>query len=230
MEKIKVLVVDDEPNIRDLLTRQLQHAEFAVATVSNGTAALSAIEKSRPDLVLLDVMLPDMNGFSVARAVRNRGDDTPIIFLTAKDDVADKVTGLGIGDDYITKPWNYQELIARVHKRLRKENVESAAPSILEVGEIKIDDDAKRVYANGTLVKLSHTELSLLKCLMEHPNKVLSKEQIIDRVWEYDFNGEMGIVESYISYLRKKLNPLTTYEVIETQRGWGYMFIVRDDK
>jgi len=231
MENIKVLVVDDEPSIRDLLSRQLRFAGFSVAAVGNGNDAVIAAEKSSPDIILLDVMLPDMNGFSVTKAIRAKGIDVPVLFLSARDEEADRVTGLTVGgDDYVTKPFGLDEVVARIHAILRRSKKTEAEPSTIEVGEIKIDEDAHDVFVNGEVVDLSPTEYKLLRFLMSNPNRVLSKEQIIDHVWHYDFNGEMGIVESYISYLRKKLDPITTEPLIRTKRGVGYMYVASNLK
>ncbi|MEY4293504.1 MAG: hypothetical protein RL085_402 [Actinomycetota bacterium] len=231
MENIKVLVVDDEPSIRDLLSRQLRFAGFSVAAVANGNDAVLAAEKSNPDIILLDVMLPDMNGFSVTKAIRAKGIDVPVLFLSARDEEADRVTGLTVGgDDYVTKPFGLDEVVARIHAILRRTKSKDAETSVIEVGEIKIDEDAHDVFVNGEVVEFSPTEYKLLRFLMSNPNRVLSKEQIIDHVWHYDFNGEMGIVESYVSYLRKKLDPLTTEPLIRTKRGVGYMYVVPNAK
>ena len=225
MENIKVLVVDDEPSIRDLLSRQLRFAGFSVAAVANGNDAVLAAEKSNPDIILLDVMLPDMNGFSVTKAIRAKGIDVPVLFLSARDEEADRVTGLTVGgDDYVTKPFGLDEVVARIHAILRRTKSKDAEASVIEVGEIKIDEDAHDVFVNGEVVEFSPTEYKLLRFLMSNPNRVLTKAQILDHVWEYDFNGEMGIVESYVSYLRKKLDPITSEPLIQTKRGVGYMY------
>jgi two-component system OmpR family response regulator len=227
MENIKVLVVDDEPSIRDLLSRQLRFAGFSVAAVSNGNDAVLAAEKSTPDIILLDVMLPDMNGFSVTKAIRAKGIEVPVLFLSARDEEADRVTGLTVGgDDYVTKPFGLDEVVARIHAILRRTKSKAVESSVIEVGEIRIDEDAHDVFVNGEVVEFSPTEYKLLRFLMSNPNRVLSKEQIIDHVWNYDFNGEMGIVESYVSYLRKKLDPITSEPLIRTKRGVGYMYVV----
>jgi two-component system OmpR family response regulator len=225
MENVKVLVVDDEPNIRDLLSTSLRFAGFSVYAVANGTDAVTAAEKGQPDIILLDVMLPDMNGFSVTKKLRSMGINAPILFLTARDETEDKITGLTVGgDDYMTKPFSLDEIVARIHAILRSTKAAEVEESVLEVGEIKINQDAHDVFVNGTAVDLSPTEYKLLRFLMSNPNRVLTKAQILDHVWEYDFNGEMGIVESYVSYLRKKLDPLTTEPLIQTKRGVGYMY------
>ncbi len=225
MENVKVLIVDDEPNIRDLLSTSLRFAGFSVHAVANGTDAVNAAEKGAPDIILLDVMLPDMNGFSVTKKLRSMGINAPVLFLTARDETEDKITGLTVGgDDYMTKPFSLDEIVARINAILRRTKAAEVEESVLEIGEIKINQDAHDVFVNGTLVELSPTEYKLLRFLMSNPNRVLTKAQILDHVWEYDFNGEMGIVESYVSYLRKKLDPLTTEPLIQTKRGVGYMY------
>ena len=225
MENIKVLVVDDEPSIRDLLSRQLRFAGFSVAAVGNGNEAVLAAEKAAPDIILLDVMLPDMNGFSVTKAIRAKGINVPVLFLSARDEEADRVTGLTVGgDDYVTKPFGLDEVVARIHAILRRTKTKETESSVIEVGEIRINEDAHDVFVNGQVVEFSPTEYKLLRFLISNPNRVLSKEQIIDHVWNYDFNGEMGIVESYVSYLRKKLDPITSEPLIQTKRGVGYMY------
>ena len=225
MEPIKVLVVDDEPNIRDLLASGLRFAGFSVLAVGNGNDAVAAAEKGHPDLILLDVMLPDMSGFSVTKKLRSMNILAPVLFLTARDEVEDKITGLTVGgDDYMTKPFSLDEIIARINAILRRTKQASVEESVIEVGEVRIDEDAHDVFVNNEAIELSPTEYKLLRFLMENANRVLSKSQILDHVWEYDFNGEMGIVESYVSYLRKKLDPLTSEPVLLTKRGHGYMF------
>ena len=227
MENIKVLVVDDEPNIRDLLTTSLRFAGFNVHAVGNGADAVAAAEKGQPDIILLDVMLPDMNGFSVTKKIRSMGIDSPVLFLTARDETEDKVTGLTVGgDDYMTKPFSLDEIVARINAILRRTKATQVEDAVIEVGEIRINQDAHDVFVNGEVVDLSPTEYKLLRFLMSNPNRVLTKAQILDHVWEYDFNGEMGIVESYVSYLRKKIDPLTSEPLIQTKRGVGYMYKV----
>ena len=225
MENIKVLIVDDEPNIRDLLSTSLRFAGFSTHAVGNGADAVAAAEKADPDIILLDVMLPDMNGFSVTKKIRSMGIMAPVLFLTARDETEDKVTGLTVGgDDYMTKPFSLDEIVARINAILRRTKQAAQEEAILEVGEIRINQDAHEVFVNGELVDLSPTEYKLLRFLMSNANRVLSKDQILDHVWEYDFGGEQGIVESYVSYLRKKLDPLTTAPLIHTKRGVGYMY------
>ncbi len=223
MENLKVLVVDDEPNIRDLLSASLRFQGHQVLTAANGNEAINKIVDNQPDVVLLDVMLPDISGFGVTKKIRSLGIETPILFLTARDDTEDKVTGLTVGgDDYVTKPFSLDEIIARISAIMRRTGKDQTK-SVISVGELTINEDAHEVTINGQLVDLSPTEYQLLRYLATNPNRVLTKAQILDHVWEYDFNGEMGIVESYVSYLRKKLDPISTEPLIVTKRGVGYM-------
>ncbi len=223
MENLKVLVVDDEPNIRDLLSASLRFQGHQVLTAANGNEAINKIVDNQPDVVLLDVMLPDISGFGVTKKIRSLGIDVPILFLTARDDTEDKVTGLTVGgDDYVTKPFSLDEIIARISAIMRRTGKDQSRSQIV-VGELTINEDAHEVTVNGQLVDLSPTEYQLLRYLATNPNRVLTKAQILDHVWEYDFNGEMGIVESYVSYLRKKLDPLSSEPLIVTKRGVGYM-------
>jgi two-component system OmpR family response regulator len=224
-EPIKVLVVDDEPNIRDLLTTSLRFNGYSVYAVGNGNDAVVAAEKGKPDIILLDVMLPDQSGFAVTKKIRSMGIDVPVLFLTARDETEDKVTGLTVGgDDYMTKPFSLDEIMARISAILRRTQKIETSDSVIEVGEISMNEDAHEVFVKGELVEFSPTEYKLLRFLMSNANRVLTKSQILDHVWEYDFGGEMGIVESYVSYLRKKLDPLTSEQVIVTKRGVGYMY------
>ena len=224
MESLKVLVVDDEPNIRDLLSASLRFAGHQVSVSPNGTDAINKIVELQPDIVLLDVMLPDISGFGVTKKIRGMGIETPILFLTARDDTEDKVAGLTVGgDDYVTKPFSLDEIMARISAIMRRTGKDAAPGSVIRVGELEINEDAHDVSVNGPLVDLSPTEYQLLRYLATNPNRVLTKAQILDHVWEYDFNGEMGIVESYVSYLRKKLDPISTEPLIITKRGVGYM-------
>jgi len=197
----KLLVVDDEPNIRELLSTSLRFAGFEVVSAGSGREALAAAELHSPDLAVLDVMLPDMDGFTVTRRLRAAGKHFPVLFLTAKDDTEDKVTGLTVGgDDYVTKPFSLDEVVARIR---------ATTSSRLN---------------GGTVIELSPTEFKLLRYLMLNPNRVLSKAQILDHVWEYDFNGDASIVESYISYLRRKVDiDPDAPALIQTKRGVGYV-------
>ncbi|MEZ7857736.1 MAG: response regulator transcription factor [Actinomycetales bacterium] len=224
MEILKVLVVDDEPNIRDLLSASLRFAGHQVATAANGTDAINMITDTKPDIVLLDVMLPDISGFGVTKKIRGMGIEVPILFLTARDDTEDKITGLTVGgDDYVTKPFSLDEIMARISAIMRRTSKDGQDGSMITVGELSINEDAHEVTVGAQVVDLSPTEYQLLRYLATNPNRVLTKAQILDHVWEYDFNGEMGIVESYVSYLRKKLDPLSQEPLIMTKRGVGYL-------
>lgn len=187
----KLLVVDDEPNIRELLSTSLRFAGFEVVAAANGREALEAAETHNPDLAVLDVMLPDMDGFTVTRKLRASGRFFPVVFLTARDDTEDKVTGLTVGgDDYVTKPFSLDEVVARIRAVLRRTAPAEDDDAILIVDDLELDDDAHEVRRGGEVVDLSPTEFKLLRYLMMNPNRVLSKAQILDHVWEYDFNGD----------------------------------------
>jgi two-component system OmpR family response regulator len=220
----RLLVVDDEPSIRELLTASLRFAGFEVFPAADGESALRLAEQHRPDLVVLDVMLPDIDGFTVTRRLRERGRDIPVLFLTAKDETSDKVTGLTVGgDDYVTKPFSLEEVVARIRAVLRRAGVGGEADSgRIIFHDLEMDEDSHEVRRAGKLVDLSPTEFKLLRYLMLNPNRVLSKSQILDHVWAYDFNGEAGIVESYISYLRRKVD-IVEPPLIHTKRGVGYV-------
>ena len=223
----KLLVVDDEPNILELLATSLRFAGFEVVTAANGREALEKAETESPDLAVLDVMLPDMDGFTVTRKLRSSGRLFPVLFLTAKDDTEDKVTGLTVGgDDYVTKPFSLDEVVARIRAVLRRTQPHIEEDSRLRVDDLVLDDDAHEVFRGDREIDLSPTEFKLLRYLMLNPNRVLSKAQILDHVWEYDFNGDAGIVESYISYLRRKIDPHAAESLIQTKRGFGYMLKV----
>ena len=221
----KLLVVEDEPNIRELLSTSLRFAGFEVHTAGDGATALKLAESERPDLLVLDVMLPDMDGFAVTRRLRDQGRQMPVLFLTARDGTDDKVTGLTVGgDDYVTKPFSLEEVVARIRAVLRR----TAGFSGEDVGrlafaDLDLDEDSHEVRRGGRVVDLSPTEFKLLRYLMLNPNRVLSKSQILDHVWDYDFRGESGIVESYISYLRRKVDADAAVPLIHTRRGVGYV-------
>jgi two-component system OmpR family response regulator len=223
MTAARILVVDDEPNIRDLLITSLRFAGYQVRAVSNGAQTISAVLEEEPDLIILDVMLPDMNGFSVTKRLRGAGYTAPILFLTAKDETEDKITGLNAGgDDYVTKPFSLDEIVARIAAILRR-TMQADEESVIRAGELTMDQDTHDVVVGDVSIDLSPTEFKLLRYLMLNPNRVLSKAQILDHVWEYDFNGDAGIVESYISYLRRKIDPHSSEALIQTKRGFGYM-------
>ena len=211
-------------SIRELQTASLRFAGFKVFPAADGAEALKLAEQHRPDLVVLDIMLPDLDGFTVTRKLRERGRDVPVLFLTARDETSDKVMGLTVGgDDYVTKPFSLEEVVARIRAVLRRTGVGSAPDSgRLVFHDLELDEDSHEVRRAGTLVDLSPTEFKLLRYLMLNPNRVLSKTQILDHVWAYDFNGEAGIVESYISYLRRKIDAVEP-PLIHTKRGVGYV-------
>lgn len=221
----RLLVVDDEPNIRDLLATSLRFAGFEVFTASTGNEAIREATENKPDLVVLDVMLPDMDGFTVTRRLRDRGEEYPILFLTARDETQDKVNGLTVGgDDYVTKPFSLEEVVARIRAVLRRTHggAEGAVESALVVGDLRLDEDSHEVYRADTAIDLSPTEFKLLRYLMLNAGRVVSKTQILDHVWDYDWSGEVGIVESYISYLRRKIDVVGD-PMIHTKRGIGYV-------
>jgi two-component system OmpR family response regulator len=228
----KLLVVDDEPNIRELLSTSLRFAGFDVVAAGNGREALAAAEEHKPDLAVLDVMLPDMDGFTVTRRLRAAGRHFPVVFLTARDDTEDKVTGLTVGgDDYVTKPFSLDEVVARIRAVLRRTQPMSDNDAVIRVDDLELDDDAHEVRRAGETIDLSPTEFKLLRYLMMNPNRVLSKAQILDHVWEYDFNGDASIVESYISYLRRKIDKnADAAALIQTKRGVGYLLRSADKR
>jgi two-component system OmpR family response regulator len=218
----RVLVVDDEPNITDLISTALRYEGFDVATAGSGRAALDEIVNKRPHLVVLDVMLPDLDGFEVARRLRQEGRKVPILFLTARDATEDKVRGLTLGgDDYVTKPFSLEELLARVRAVLRRVNEHGERSARLSFADLELDEDTREVFRGDTAIELTPTEFKLLRYLMMNPRRVLSKAQILDHVWEYDFEGDANVVETYISYLRKKIDRLGP-PLIHTLRGAGY--------
>jgi two-component system OmpR family response regulator len=224
-----LLVVDDEPNIRDLLATSLRFAGFSVEVASTGGEAVATAIETKPDLLVLDVMLPDMDGYSVTRRLRERGETLPVLFLTARDQVEDKLHGLTIGgDDYVTKPFSLEEVVARIRAILRRTRPSADRDDvIIRVSDLELDEDSHEVYRAGTEIDLSPTEFKLLRYLMVNAGRVLSKNQILDHVWEYGWVGDSGIVESYISYLRRKLDVRPNGQelpgLILTKRGFGYM-------
>jgi two-component system OmpR family response regulator len=218
----RLLVVDDEPNIRELLSASLRYAGFDVTTAADGREAVHLAEQYRPDLIVLDVMLPDLDGFTVASRLRASGRRTPIVFLTARDGTDDKVTGLGVGDDYVTKPFSLEEVLARIRAVLRRTRGDIDVPSRLQVADLELDEEAHQVWRAGRPVRLSPTEFKLLHYFMVNSGRVLSKAQILDHVWRYDFGGDGGVVESYVSYLRRKVDKVEP-RLIHTLRGVGYV-------
>ena len=227
----RLVVVDDEPNIRELLATSLRFAGFEVHAADDGAGALRLARQVQPDLLVLDVMLPDMDGFTVTRRLREKGQHVPVLFLTARDDTADKITGLTVGgDDYVTKPFSLEEVVARIRAVLRRTQVgEVAGTSVLSYEDLELDEDSHEVRRAGQVVDLSPTEFKLLRYLLLNPGRVLSKAQILDHVWQYDWGGDANIVESYISYLRRKVDQVERADgtkvapLIQTKRGVGYM-------
>jgi len=224
----QVLVVDDEPNIRELVQVALKFHGCSVTTAATGRDALRQADASRPDLIVLDVMLPDMDGFEVCRRLRALGNEVPVIFLTARDTSSDTVTGLAIGgDDYVTKPFSVEALVARVRAVLRRasRNAHGDQPGgdaeILRAGDVELDEARWTVHRAGVAVELSPTEFRLLAYLMRHQGRVLTRAQLLENVWGWDYAGQSQIVETYVSYLRHKLDPLGP-PLIHTQRGVGY--------
>jgi two-component system, OmpR family, response regulator len=218
----RVLVVDDERNIADVISIALRYNDYEVETAADGRAALDSVESFRPDLVVLDVMLPDLDGFEVAKRMRERADDTPILFLTAKDTTEDKVRGLTLGgDDYVTKPFSVEELLARIATVLRRFGRAGGDESVLRFGDLESDDETREVFRGGAAIELTDTEYRLLRYLMKNPRRVLTRAQILDHVWEYDFAGDARVLETYVSYLRKKLEAHGP-RLVQTVRGVGY--------
>ena len=225
----KVLVVDDEPNIRELVEVALKFHGCAVAVSATGKDAMHQAEIYEPDLMILDVMLPDMDGFEVCRALRTDGNDVPVIFLTARDTTSDTIRGLTLGgDDYVTKPFSVEALVARVRAVLRRTTREAdgeAQPggnaALLQVGDLQLDEEHWVVRRAGTQVELSPTEFRLLAYLMRNQGRMLTRQQLLENVWGWEFAGQSQVVETYVSYLRRKLDPLGP-PLIHTQRGVGY--------
>jgi two-component system OmpR family response regulator len=230
----QVLVVDDEPNIRELVQVALKFHGCSVTTAGTGKDALRQAEADRPDLIVLDVMLPDMDGFEVCRRLRAAGNEVPVIFLTARDTSSDTVTGLAIGgDDYVTKPFSVESLVARVRAVLRRASRTAQGDQhdgdseILRAGDVELDEGRWTVHRAGVPVELSPTEFRLLAYLMRHQGRVLTRAQLLENVWGWDYAGESQIVETYVSYLRRKLDPLGP-PMIHTQRGVGYSLRLPD--
>ena len=218
----RLLLVDDEDNLRSMLEAALRHNGFDVSSVANGRAALDAVVSQSPDLIVLDVMLPDLDGFEVCRRLRAGGHRAPVLFLTARDAIEDRVRGLTLGgDDYLVKPFSLEELVARAHALLRRAGLTRQDDGILRCADLEMEDDAHRVRRAGTEISLSPTEYNLLRYLLTNQGVVLSKAQILDHVWQYDFGGDGGVVETYIGYLRRKLDNAEP-RLIHTIRGVGY--------
>ena len=221
---LKVLTVDDEPSLTELLAMAMRYEGWEVTTAATGNDAVRAARAIKPDAIVLDMMLPDFDGLEVMRRIRTEQPDVPVIFLTAKDGVSDRITGLTAGgDDYVTKPFSLEEVIARLRGLLRRSGATTVQPDTQPVvGDLILDEDSHEVTRAGQSINLTATEFELLRYLMRNPKRVLSKAQILDRVWNYDFGGQANVVELYISYLRKKIDAGRA-PMIHTMRGAGYV-------
>ena len=219
----RVLVVDDEASITDLVALALRYEGFTVEKAATGRAALASVGRFKPDLIVLDVMLPDLSGLDVLRRLSAEGRRVPVIFLTARDATEDKVHGLTVGgDDYVTKPFSIEELVARVRAVLRRHGDEGESGNKLAFADLELDDDAHEVRRAGELIELTPTEYRLLRYLLANAGRVLTRNQILDHVWDYDFGGEASVLETYISYLRRKVDRVDP-PLIQTVRGVGYV-------
>lgn len=221
---VRVLVVDDESALADLLSMALRYEGWEVRTAGDGAEAIRINRELRPDAVVLDIMLPDMDGLAVLGRLRRELPDVPVLFLTARDAVEDRIVGLTAGgDDYVTKPFSLEEVVARLRGLLRRSGAAAArSESVLAVGDLILDEDSHEVSRGGQEIHLTATEFELLRYLMRNPRRVLSKAQILDRVWSYDFGGQANVVELYISYLRRKIDAGRS-PMIHTRRGAGYL-------
>ena len=220
----RVLVVDDEPNITELVAMALRYEGFTVKTAATGRGAITAVSQFSPALVILDVMLPDIDGLEVLKRLNASGHKVPIIFLTAKDATEDKVHGLTVGgDDYVTKPFSVEELMARVRVVLRRHgNAGEPEDGKLTLADLEMDDEGHEVRRNGQVVELTNTEYRLLRYLLVNAGRVLTRSQILDHVWHYDFGGDASVLETYVSYLRRKVDRYPP-PLIQTVRGVGYV-------
>ena len=222
-EQSVVLIVDDEPDLRDLLVTSLRFAGFDALAVASGRAALETLAEHRVDLVVMDVMMPAMDGLTTVRKLRARGDDVPVLFLTAKDEADDVVAGLRVGgDDYVTKPFRLAEVVARIEAILRRTSAAAKPKTGFAVADLEIDDDAHEARRAGTPLDLTPTEFALLRYLAANAGRVLSKSQLLDAVWGYD-GGDGNLVETYISYLRRKVDSPFATPLLHTKRGVGYV-------
>jgi two-component system, OmpR family, response regulator len=221
-ERLRVLVVDDEPGIVDVVSMALRHHGYDVTAVDTGAGALAQVRDWRPHAMVLDVMLPDMEGFEVARRLSAERAEIPILFLSARDNTSDKVRGLTTGgDDYVTKPFSLEELIARLRNILRRSGAPAASPSRLTFSDLELDEDTREVTRGDRQIELTATEYRLLRYLLLNPRRVLTRAQLLDHVWSYDFGGDARVLETYISYLRKKID-VHGPPLVHTVRGVGY--------
>jgi two-component system, OmpR family, response regulator len=218
----RVLVVDDEPNIVDVISMALRFQGFEVASAASGAEAISAVSSFKPHLIVLDIMLGDMEGFEVAERLGAQRARVPILFLTARDATEDKVRGLTVGgDDYVTKPFSLEELVARIRSILRRSGLAEAESGRLVFEDVELDEEAHEVTRAGEFVELTATEYRLLRYLMLNPRRVLTRQQLLEHVWDYDFGGDARVLETYVSYLRRKLDQHGP-PLIHTVRGVGY--------
>jgi len=221
-ESFRILVVDDEPNIVDVISMALRYQGFDIATAGTGQDALGQVKAFRPHLMVLDVMLPDMEGFEVAERLGAQRAGVPIIFLTARDSTEDKIRGLTTGgDDYVTKPFSLEELVARIRTVLRRTGAAEPESARLTFEDLELDEDTMEVTRAGDPIDLTATEYRLLRYLMLNPRRVMTRAQLLDHVWDYDFGGDGRVLETYISYLRKKIDAAGP-PLIQTVRGVGY--------
>ena len=230
-ENIRALVVDDEPALSELLSMALRYEGWEVQTASNGLEALTAVRTFAPDVMVLDIMMPELDGMSVIRRLREEGAEVPVLFLSAKDAVDDRIAGLTAGgDDYVTKPFSLEEVVARLRALVRRSHLllEATPDPVIRVGDLVLNEDSYEVARGGEPIELTSTEFELLRFLMRNPRRVVSKAQILDRVWSYDFDGKPTVVELYISYLRKKIDTDRS-PMIHTVRGAGYILKAADD-
>jgi len=216
----RILVVDDEPTIVEVIAMALKYQGFEVSTAATGKEALQQVDRVKPHLMVLDVGLPDLEGFEVADRLGASADRVPIIFLTARDATEDKLRGLASGDDYVTKPFSLEELVARIRAVLRR-SLDEQTQAVLRFDDLELDEDTHEVTRAGEAIELTATEFRLLRYLLSNPRRVLTRQQILDEVWEYDFGGDARVLETYISYLRKKLDAHGP-SLITTVRGVGY--------
>jgi two-component system OmpR family response regulator len=221
-DQVRVLVVDDEPNIVDVISMALRFEGFAVESAGSGADAIAAVAASRPQVMVLDVMLPDIDGFEVARRLASARAGVPILFLTARDATEDIVRGLTLGgDDYMTKPFSLEELVARIRTILRRSGLSEPESAKLAFADLELDEDTREVSRGSRAIELTATEFRLLRYLMANPRRVLTRGQLLDHVWQYDFGGDARVLETYISYLRKKVD-VEAPALIHTVRGVGY--------
>jgi two-component system OmpR family response regulator len=222
---VRVLVVDDEASLTDLLQMALRYEGWEIRTAAEGVKAVTIAREFKPDAVVLDIMLPDIDGLQVLQRMRADGSDVPVLFLTAKDALDDRIAGLTAGgDDYVTKPFSLEEVVARLRALIRRSSLttETNDSPVITVGDLELNEDSHEVRRAGRPIELTATEFELLRYLMRNPRRVVSKTQILDRVWSYDFGGRSSVVEIYISYLRKKID-VDASPMIHTVRGAGYM-------